>query len=100
MEEKERIAEYTKSMSKSPNEPSTETAQNAAGRQVVVLYNCDFDLARPEDAKDAKDYKDRSAVAKAAHDIHDAINAYGYDAQILGVGGVDIAECLLKLRKI
>jgi D-alanine-D-alanine ligase len=79
---------------------SGKTEVGTTGRNVLVLYNNDFDLARPEDAKDYKDYKDRSAVAQAAHDVRDAIAAYGYDATILGVTGDDIAECLLKLRKL
>jgi D-alanine-D-alanine ligase len=62
---------------------------------VLVLYNCDFDLRKNE-----PDDPDRSAVKRAAHDVRDAIEAYGYGAEILGVAGDDLASCLNKLKHI
>src|SRR5262249_10979159 len=35
---------------------------------------------------------------RAAHQVRDAVEAYGYPAEILGVGGSDIAHCLDALR--
>src|SRR5688572_812931 len=74
--------------------PSTAGAAPKAARvkrRVVVLYNCDFDVAVPT-ALDLID--DRSAVKRAANQVRDAVEEFGYEAIIEGVFGHDVARCL------
>jgi D-alanine-D-alanine ligase len=52
-------------------------------RRVVVLYNRDYEVG---DAAAT----DRSAVAKAAQDVHAAVAAYGFQAELLGIEGLDL----------
>src|SRR5262245_22616124 len=94
-------------MEQSPADPKLPAAKEESGdaarvavakRRVVVLYNTDYDPI-PEGAKRRVLGRDRSDVAAAAFDVKDAIAAYGLDADIMGVEGRDIAQCIEKLRK-
>jgi len=77
---------------------STTTSANVRSkRRVVVLYNCDFDVAVPT-ALDLID--DRSAVKRAANQVRDAVEDYGYEAIIEGVFGHDLARCLDRLHEL
>src|SRR5688572_20874961 len=77
---------------------STSTGPLArAKRRVVVLYNCDFDVAVPT-ALDLID--DRSAVKRAANQVRDAVEEFGYEAIIEGVFGHDVARCLDRLHEL
>jgi len=79
--------------------PAPVTAARAR-RRVLVLYNCDYDSAPGETVEDDKDDKDRSAVAQAANEVRDAVEAYGYEAQLSGVYGDDVAHCLNHIREV
>jgi D-alanine-D-alanine ligase len=88
-----------------PNEPregegdgSAEGNKGASVRRVTVLYNTDYDPI-PEGRRRPVLGRDRSEVAAAAFDVKDAIAAFGLQADIMGVEGRDLAECITKLRK-
>jgi D-alanine-D-alanine ligase len=81
---------------------------------VLVLYNCDFDVADggeggaiPDAASPvaagtdaAAPADDRSAVARAAHDVRDGVEHYGYEALIRGVHGHDLARSLDQIEDV
>ena len=56
-------------------------------RKVLVLYNCDYDPSPPPRGVHRRD---RSEVARAAHEVRDAIDAFGLNAEILGMSGPDV----------
>src|SRR5690242_12507737 len=72
--------------------------KGASVRRVTVRYNTDYDPI-PEGRRRPVLRRDRSEVAAAAFDVKDAIAAFGLDADIMGVEGRDLAECVTKLRK-
>lgn len=76
-------------------EPVTEPSQPA--RKVLVLYNIDYDPIPPPRGVARRD---RSDVSRAAHQVCDAVKAYGYDADILGAAGPDIASVVEKIRRL
>jgi len=89
-------------MSQPPDDPKLGVVaraprRNESGRRVLVLYNCDFDVPGPHDTEAQR--LDGTTVAKAANDVRDAVAAFGYPADILGVAGTDIARCLDSLRE-
>jgi D-alanine-D-alanine ligase len=79
-------------------EKSEKAEKGASVRTVTVLYNTDYDPI-PEGRRRPVLGRDRSEVAAAAFDVKDAISAFGLDADIMGVEGRDLAECVTKLRK-
>ncbi|MBI4508626.1 MAG: ATP-grasp domain-containing protein [Deltaproteobacteria bacterium] len=78
------------------NEP-LKVAAGRAVRKVIVLYNCDYDPVPPPPGVAGRD---RSEVARAAFDVRDAITNFGFQAEILGVEGRDIAQCVETVRRL
>jgi D-alanine-D-alanine ligase len=74
------------------------TAAAPGSRRVVVLYNTDYD-AQPAAGRRRPLGRDASDVAAAAYDVRDGVAGYGFQAEIMGVAGHDLAECLAKLKK-
>lgn len=70
----------------------------AAKRRVIVLYNTDYD-APPAPGKRRVLGRDASDVAASAFDVRDAVAAYGFAAEIMGVEGHDLPDCIAKLKK-
>ena len=62
-----------------------------ATRRVLVLYNQDYEVS------DDLAGRDRSAIDKAAHQIHDAVAAYGFKAELRGVSGRDLPQVLAEI---
>jgi D-alanine-D-alanine ligase len=90
----------TTTSAESPEPDEAVPGQAAGPRRVVVLYNTDYDAppAVPTRRKRVLG-RDASDVAAAAFDVRDGVAAYGFAAEIMGVEGRDLPDCINKLRK-
>jgi len=80
------------------SDAAEESKLDSTRTRVVVLYNTDYDPV-PEGKKPPGLGRDRSEVAPAAFDEKDAVANFGFAAEIMGVEGRDLGDCLTKLRK-
>jgi D-alanine-D-alanine ligase len=62
--------------------------------RVLVVHNTDYD-----EELCAESGADESAVLEAARSVKDAVIAYGYSAELLGIEGPDLPQFLTRLQK-